>query len=126
MYGCEPSLLFICKCSMKFIPYTFICVFYLVVVIFFGIGLHISDSALNRGGEGSFNSYMNSFWCVIVTMTTVGYGDYYPYSLIGRTLIFVVCIIGTFMTSLMVLSMNNTLETTSLENRAICILDKLE
>lgn len=58
-------------------------------------------------------------------MTTVGYGDFYPYTLIGRVLICIVCIIGSFFTSLMVLSLTSTLDTSKLENRAICILDKL-
>ena len=46
MYGCEPNLKFICKCSMKYTPYTFISVCYLVSVLFFGFGVHIAESAL--------------------------------------------------------------------------------
>ena len=38
----------------------------------------------------------------IVTMTTVGYGDYYPVSGIGRVLGALIALSGVFVTSLMV------------------------
>lgn len=109
MYEVEPNLLFLCKCVMKYNPYTFMAFCYGITIIFFGFGIHIAESALVRGQEILFYSYFHSFWCIIITMTTVGYGDYYPHSLLGRFIILIVCIIGTLITSLMVLSLFNTL-----------------
>jgi hypothetical protein len=45
---------------------------------------------------------------MIVTMVTVGYGDFYPASHFGRIVSFVGAIIGTVLTSLMVISLTNT------------------
>lgn len=40
----------------------------------------------------NFNDYSNSIWCLLTTMSTIGYGDFYPTTYGGRT----VCIISTF------------------------------
>ena len=45
---------------------------------------------------------------MMVTMTTVGYGDGFPLTHVGRTITFMGCILGTLMVSLMVVSLNNT------------------
>lgn len=42
-------------------------------------------------------------------MTTVGYGDYFPRTLIGRIIDVVLVIWGTFVVSLMVVVLTNTL-----------------
>ena len=64
-------------------------------------------------------------WNIIVTMTTVGYGEYYAQTHIGRFIIFIVCIWGVFIVSMMVITLNNTLETSTLENKAIVVLERL-
>ena len=38
----------------------------------------------------------NSIWCVFVSMTTVGYGDFFPKTHFSRILIIVSCIIGIY------------------------------
>jgi len=44
-------------------------------------------------------------WCTIITMATVGYGDYYPETHIGRAIAVFACIWGNFLISLMVVSL---------------------
>jgi potassium intermediate/small conductance calcium-activated channel subfamily N protein 2 len=48
-------------------------------------------------------------------MTTVGYGDFYARTDLGRLVIFIVCIFGVFVVSMMVVTLTNSLITTSLE-----------
>lgn len=47
----------------------------------------------------------NSMWCTIITMATVGYGDFYPETHIGRIIAILSCIWGNFLISLMVVSL---------------------
>jgi len=45
----------------------------------------------------------------IITMTTVGYGDFFPRTSFGRIIDAVLVIWGTFIVSLMVVVLTNTL-----------------
>ena len=47
----------------------------------------------------------NSMWCTIITMATVGYGDFVPETHIGRIIAVLSCIWGNFLISLMVVSL---------------------
>ena len=40
--------------------------------------------AENDVDQGSFDSIPDAFWYTLVTMTTVGYGDYFPLSVPGK------------------------------------------
>ena len=56
-----------------------------------------------------FSSYISSIWTIILTLTTVGYGDFYPRTFIGRLIIFIVCIWGMCIVSIMVVSLHSIL-----------------
>lgn len=60
----------------------------------------------------NFNSLENSIWCVIITMTTVGYGDYYPRTFFGRLLDIIVAIWGVFIVSMLMVTLTSTLKLT--------------
>lgn len=62
----------------------------------------------NGSNSGNFEFFFDSFWFMIVTMTTVGYGDRYPNTHIGRLITFFGCLLGALLVSLMVVSLQNT------------------
>jgi len=57
-------------------------------------------------------------WCTIITMTTVGYGDYYPKTHIGRLIGVIACLWGNFITSIMVVSLTFSSEFTPQQRKA--------
>jgi Ion channel len=57
-----------------------------------------------------FNNLYNCVWCIIITVATVGYGDYFPISNCGRMVGILACLWGTFVVSIFVVTLNNLLE----------------
>ena len=80
----------------------------------------ISITSLN------FDSFTNCMWYHIVTMATVGYGDYFPASYFGRIIGMVSCFWGVFTLSTMVVILNNLLEFTDPEKKSFEILIKMK
>jgi len=61
--------------------------------------------ALNEMGSSDsldFGNFFSCFWFIIITMTTVGYGDLYPRTLLGRTLNIFISLYGICIVSMIV------------------------
>ena len=104
----EPGLMFAMKCELKHRPHYLIAVLLLSVTLLFGLVIR----ALERGYLGSgcvddLSQLTNTMWLVIITMTTVGYGDAYPSTPAGRTVVAIAAILGMTLTSLVVVALTN-------------------
>ena len=64
-------------------------------------------------------------WNVIITLTTVGYGDIYPQSNFGRFIGVITAFWGVFFVSLFVVALTNILELEEPELRAFTLLRRL-
>ena len=60
---------------------------------------------------------INAMWLTIITMTTVGYGDFYPQTHLGRFVGVVACLIGMILVSLVVISLTSLIEFNADEGR---------
>lgn len=56
-------------------------------------------------------------WCVIITMATIGYGDFYPKTHLGRCIDIMACVWGNILISLMVISITVSSEFTEPAHR---------
>lgn len=82
-----------------------------IITMFLGVIVRMFELTYSfnmEDGAFDFEYFINVFWLMIVTMTTVGYGDGYPSTHPGRLLAFIACIMGTVLISLMVVSLTNT------------------
>jgi voltage-gated potassium channel len=62
-----------------------------LIVIFGGIGVHLAE----HGHPGAnINTIGDALWWGIVTIATVGYGDYYPVTAVGRIIAVFVMLSG--------------------------------
>lgn len=57
-----------------------------------------------------FDDYTTSIWCVVITMTTVGYGDVAAVSPFGRIISIINALWGAFIISLLVASIDKIFE----------------
>ena len=68
----------------------------------------------------------NSIWSVIITMTTVGYGDVYPKSSVGRFIGVIVALWGLFLVSIFTVTLTNLFSFTSGEQKAFDLSARLK
>jgi len=78
-----------------------------------------------RDVQTAFESAWNSAYYILVTMTTVGYGDIVAKTNDGRSMAMVACIVGVFLISMMIISVNKILTMSPTELNALLILDRV-
>ncbi len=75
-----------------------------------GFGLKLSEGFLIYDNPDlsptGFENYINCYWCIFITMATVGYGDYYPKTLPGRMIGLIAAASGIILTSLLIVSLS--------------------
>jgi potassium intermediate/small conductance calcium-activated channel subfamily N protein 2 len=75
--------------------------------------------AYQSQGQRVFDSYFTSIWNVMITMTTVGYGDTFSISIFGRIISMLNAIWGAFIISLLVASIGTVFALTPEQKLAI-------
>lgn len=130
--GCEASEGFALKAIIQENPYPALIALTSLSVFQFGVALRNFERPYNdafgfESGDGQEFSYMiNAVWCVIITMTTVGYGDFFAQSMFGMVVTLGIIFIGIFLVSLMVVTLTNSIQLDGKENRAFNILFRLK
>lgn len=87
--------------------------------------LSISLQLFEREVDENFKNITTAMWNVIITLTTVGYGDYFPKTNFGRFVGVITAFWGVFFVSLFVVALTNTLELEDAEVRAFTLLRRL-
>lgn len=70
-------------------------------------------------GQLVFDSYITAIWCVVITMTTVGYGDVFAVSPFGRTISIINALWGAFVISMLVSSIGKIFDLSDRQKKAI-------
>lgn len=73
----------------------------------------------------SFVHMTTAMWNMMITMLTIGYGDVFPKSHMGRLIGIVIACWGAFYVSLFVVALNNILKFESPESKAFMLLARI-
>uniref|UniRef100_A0A7S3KH51 Potassium channel domain-containing protein n=1 Tax=Euplotes crassus TaxID=5936 RepID=A0A7S3KH51_EUPCR len=87
--------------------------------------LRIYERPLSAISGQRFDKYATSIWNIIVTMSTVGYGDVFPKTIFGRILGSFICIWGVVVESMMVVTLSEGLELTIPQRNSYTLLQRL-
>lgn len=121
---------FAIKAELKERPYTMVGILMILSILIFGFALrNVELGFMQYKDISKFQDWSyawNGFWCIMITILTVGYGDFYPQTVLGRVIAVVACLWGTFLISLMVVSLTVSVEFTSQEQKAYEELKKGE
>eukprot|EP01015_Nassula_variabilis_P020860 TRINITY_DN3666_c0_g1_i8.p1 TRINITY_DN3666_c0_g1~~TRINITY_DN3666_c0_g1_i8.p1 ORF type:complete len:566 (-),score=52.04 TRINITY_DN3666_c0_g1_i8:4-1701(-) len=119
MNGFMTSPTFALKAYLRYRAHIILAIGLIVSILIFGIVIRAFErSFLFSGRRHQYDFIWNSFWCVIVTMTTIGYGDIYPVTHLGRLTTVFACIWGIFILSLVVVTLNDNVKLTSEQSSA--------
>lgn len=115
-YGVHLTAAFSMKCYIGANPMPILLFFLLIPgVIIFGNLARIFERPVN---SSVFNSTENSYWNIIITMTTVGYGDTYAISTLGRLMVVLSIFWGGIILSLTFVTVGQVLQLKQNEKRA--------
>ena len=68
---------------------------------------------------------INCMWNVIITLTSVGYGELYPKTFYGRIVGIIICFWGVFIVSFFVVTLTGMLSFNAAEKKAYDLLLRL-
>jgi hypothetical protein len=120
------------RANLKLRPFMVLTMSAILTMFIFGLSNYLFEyynstmiSLLSTTGRNAnivsvmqkFSNVFNSFWVIIATMTTVGYGDLFPTTYFGRVISTAACILGTFVLSLLIVFLNNQISFDELEKR---------
>jgi len=86
----------------------------------------ISEPLDYTSAKASFNNYGNCFWYVLITMTTVGYGDMYPQTTLQRIICCIIAFAGILVIALLVSFFQERLNLTDQEKSSLKFQQKVD
>ena len=125
MNGCSASFYFSIKSKFKessnsTLIYTFFTLSFIMAYM-----VRIFERKLSEVSGQDFNPYFTSLWMTIITMTTVGYGDFYPKSFGGRILGVSMWLWGVVISSLFVVTVSDKLKLSELQTNAYVLIQRV-
>ena len=73
-----------------------------------------------------FANYWDTIWMVIITMLTVGYGDFFPSTIQGRALAIMSAVIGVLLISMLIVTITNMISFTYNEKVVFELIERLQ
>ena len=133
-YKISNGIAFALKAELKYRPFIILFLSILILVALCAFCLRTFEYGVINPKEEYKNLIdgndlvylLNCFWVIIITMVTVGYGDLYPRSHLGRGIVIIAAILGMLLTSLMIVSLGNLTEFTEQEKKAYNIIKKIQ
>jgi hypothetical protein len=126
MYGTEVSDSFALKCILKSKPLKCMVILFCSNIFLGGYLIRIWERLGEKCPAEGFDSYQNCIWYAFITMCTVGYGDLFAKSIMGRIITTVVAIIGVFIGSTLTVIMTDNFTFKGGELKAFNMLNQIE
>lgn len=96
--------IFLYKVIIKVNSYSALGLLFLSILYIFSLFFKVLEN-YSTDDKYTFSSLYNCIWYLLNTMTAIGYGDFYPATLLGRIIGVLCCIIGIFLLSLVVITL---------------------
>eukprot|EP00347_Sterkiella_histriomuscorum_P019865 403340011 len=121
IYGTDATNMYAVKAIMVNNSWIIVIFSTFISLIMFSVQLRLFERVV----QPNFFHITTSMWNILITMTTVGYGDVYAMSHTGRFIAVIAAFWGIFLLSLFILSLMNMLNLDSSEQKAYNLLQRL-
>lgn len=134
MMSGDLSMIFAFKCLIIHYPIKMLFLLILLTSFPLSMMLQIVEGPIfyqlkkNESNSFKFNNYQNlldCYWNFFSIITTVGYGDYFPLTNMGRFLVIIISLVGIILVSLMIMTLQNSLTFESKEERSKKFVDRI-
>lgn len=128
-HGCKANSSFAFKVMQKEYPFFTLSSIFFLTCVCFGFALRIIEQHFWETQEQKTQDWSyewNAVWCIFVSMTTVGYGDFYPRTHYGRIITLIACVIGIYFISMMTLFMTKQSILNESEYKAYKLITRLK
>lgn len=106
-YGFTANTRFCFKCYVIKRPFSTVLSTLVVAILISAYILKVLERPMHEEhGNYYFSYYLNSIYQVVITMTTVGYGDYTPWTPLGKVLSIGNAIFGGFIVTLTIVTLS--------------------
>lgn len=102
LQGVNTNSIFATKVMFQNSPIKTLIILSVIFLIIFSFLLRAFEYFDKNQKNSPFNFVWNSIWLNFITMTTVGYGDYYPETNFGKIFCVFSCLFGNFLLSMLV------------------------
>ena len=121
-YGFSAGVRFTFKCQIIVNPEWTVAIMFTSTILILSYILRIFELPWFRQEPTylpEFDSYFNSVWCTIITLTTVGYGDIAPGTIPGRVIAMITALWGAFLISLLVVTVSSVFDLSNNQKMAL-------
>ena len=131
-YACKANGGFAFKAFQKENPFIVLFSIFLLSCVCFGYAmqnfeiLYWEHHSIESPNYQSWEYIWNSFWFVFVTMTTVGYGDFFPKTQVGRVITIFCSLVGCYFVSSMMVFMTNKTAKNEKEEKSFKLIIRLQ
>jgi hypothetical protein len=127
MFGGRISRLFAVKCLLFEYPLMTILMFQIsssILLAYFIRIVEYSDEFTNNTETQmtEFKYLGDALYFVYITYCTIGYGDYFPKTNLGRVFGIITALIGTYLTSITIICLQNRFDLSPIENQVIVFI----
>ena len=123
MHGIRCDFSFMVKSLFKRRPFLVVSCLYGVTILYSSVVVYLLE---RENPLHNFDNISNCVWFTVVTMVSLGYGDFFPISLVGRSFVIGLSMFGLLLTYLVILLLSNNFILSSQENKYFQIFKKKE
>ena len=126
LHNITPNLTFSFKADLKYRPHLLLLIIIGATVLCIGFIVRTLERSYESDGKSSidFEYLTNGWWLTVVTMTTVGYGDGYPSTHLGRLIMIITAVLSLVVISLYVVALTLATMFTREETKAYYLIKK--